>query len=85
MSEHQIQWNWIYEADSMKLPPLTVHPSLGEGGRELLAGLDELVQACTALDPEKRPSFRDILIRLKALVHKSSAGGEAGRVTQHNT
>lgn len=76
MSEHQIQWNWIYEADSMKLPALSAHPALGEGGRELLGELNELVQACTALDPDNRPSFRDILIRLKGLVHKSSGANQ---------
>ncbi len=53
MNEHQIQWNWIYDADSMKLPDLTPHPSLVQAGGELLQGLNELVQACTVVDPDK--------------------------------
>jgi hypothetical protein len=63
----QVQTGWVLDPESMRLPPPAVPEGLAPPARAVMAALVGLVAACTAWDPDDRPSFREILGTLRAV------------------
>ncbi len=70
---------WMSNPEAMALPDVTVPEGAGPRERIVLTRMGELVAACTSLEPDERPSFREVLARLKQLQQVAMAGGEEGR------
>lgn len=62
----QIQTQWVLDPGSMKLkPPKVPETCKTAAAKKVVQTLSDLVAACTAWDPEERPSFKDILATLR--------------------
>ena len=75
MDGYQIQTQWLLNPDTMKLPRVHVPTGLPQFNECVLHALADLVQACTAWNPNERPTFGDILVVLR-----KAAGAEANNV-----
>lgn len=73
MDNFQIQTTWLYRPEEMRLPPLRVPDSASPSARRLLAELQRLVADCTRVEPEERPSFREVLVRIRAMQSSEQA------------
>ncbi|KAK9811688.1 hypothetical protein WJX72_008422 [[Myrmecia] bisecta] len=69
----QIQAQW-YSGNSMELPPVSMPEGLKAEQRKIMATLSQLVTRCTAYDPDRRPTFKEILNELRPLGLPPSGG-----------
>ncbi|PRW44254.1 3-phosphoshikimate 1-carboxyvinyltransferase isoform A [Chlorella sorokiniana] len=67
LTQNAVQAQWMADPYSACLPPVRLPEHLDKPGKRIYRGLADLVEDCTRLDPFARPSFRDILLRLKSL------------------
>eukprot|EP00887_Chlorella_sp_A99_P004986 scaffold4.g4986.t1 len=74
MTPTNVQALWLTSAYETRLPAARVPEALAPQGRRIFRGLADLVQDCTRLDPLSRPSFADILQRLKLLGAVTASG-----------
>jgi serine/threonine protein kinase len=63
-----MQTLWINSPYQSRLPPVRVPEHLDATNKRVLRGLADLVEECTRVDPMTRPSFDEILRRLRVLV-----------------
>ena len=73
----QVQTMWFI-GEPMGLPPVTIPDDLPPPGRDILAELARLVVDCTQLDPDLRPTFKEVNVRLKAVANAGGVASEAG-------
>lgn len=78
MTPTNVQALWLTSAYETRLPAARVPEALAPQGRRIFRGLADLVQDCTRLDPLSRPSFADILQRLKLLGAVTASGRVRG-------
>ncbi|KAL4428326.1 hypothetical protein ABPG75_002415 [Micractinium tetrahymenae] len=76
LSQHAVQAQWMSDPYAARLPPVRLPDQLDRGGKRILRGLSDLVEDCTRLDPYARPTFRDVLLRLKSLAAFAERGRE---------
>lgn len=76
LSEVGVQAQWLNSPYEARLPPVRLPEALDPGGKRLLRGLADLVEDCTRLDPLGRPSFADVLRRLRGLAGQRGGGAE---------
>jgi len=69
-----VQAMWLNSPYQARLAPVKFPDGLDAAAGRVFRGLSDLVEDCTRLDPLSRPSFGDILKRLRGL----SRGGEDG-------
>ena len=67
LSQHAVQAQWMSDPYAARLPPIKLPEQQDRAGKRIYRGLSDLVEDCTRLDPLARPSFRDILRRLRSL------------------
>jgi serine/threonine protein kinase len=65
MAAFEIQMGWIMQPEEMRLPAVKVDPSLTGPARRVMEELSSLVEDCTAADPVKRPSAKEIVARIR--------------------
>ena len=66
MEGFQIQTQWVLDPGAMKLrPPRMPENCKTPAARRAVQVMIDLVEACTAWDPNARPSFKDILAMLR--------------------
>eukprot|EP00887_Chlorella_sp_A99_P002246 scaffold10.g2246.t1 len=75
MDGFQIQTAWLMDPSLMRLPPPAVPEGLDAPARAAAEALATLVQACTSLDPDARPTFRQVLQQLKVAAAGPGAPG----------
>lgn len=67
MQEVGVQAMWLNTPYQARLPPVKVPETLEPSAARVLRGLSDLVEDCTRLDPLARPSFGEVLQRLRGL------------------
>ena len=74
MDGFQIQTQWVLDPGSMKLKPPKVPDTVKTAtARKVVQTLSDLVAACSAWDPDERPTFKDILATLRAAAQEGDA------------
>jgi serine/threonine protein kinase len=63
-----IQSLWLNSPYQARLPPVKIPDTGPPQSLRLMRGLADLVDDCTRLDPDSRPSFGSILQKIKDLV-----------------
>lgn len=65
LDHFEIQTAWIMHPLDMQLPPVKIDQSLTPQAAKIMATLSELSIDCTQIDPRQRPSFKEIVARIK--------------------
>lgn len=68
---------WLNTPYQARLPPIRIPENLDANSMRVWRGLGDLVEDCTRLDALSRPSFGDILGRLRGLI-AMTAGSRNG-------
>jgi serine/threonine protein kinase len=58
---------WMSDPEAMALPPVAIPEGCAPREKQVFVALQELVGACTAFDPDARPTFKAVLTKLKQL------------------
>eukprot|EP00951_Prasinocladus_malaysianus_P046712 scaffold647889_cov37-Prasinocladus_malaysianus.AAC.1 len=65
LDHFEIQTAWIINPEDMRLPAVKADSSLGPQAAGIMADLSRLVTDCTAVEPDARPTAKEIVARLK--------------------
>jgi len=65
MGAFEIQTGWLVNPEEMQLPAVKVDPTLTGPARRVMEELAKLVVDCTAAEPARRPSAKDIVGRIR--------------------
>jgi len=76
LTDLEVQSKWLNNPYQARLPPNKIPDSMDVSSLRIMRGLSDLVEACTRLDPSSRPSFGEILRRLKIITKRFSESRE---------